>query len=164
MIRSITDYYSPYYYGGSITTYYYGGLYGRNYYSPFYSSWYSPYYYGGYNSYSFNDKNSTTYGRREKPSTLSTRWSGGTSSPVASGSRRSTDIATGQVQSDRPPEQMQLSATSRRTVNPGYNSQQAVLVPRRNLPRILSKSGSENVTGTQSRRAARQQPVLSIIR
>ncbi len=117
-----------------------------NYYNPYYSSWYSPYYYGGYPSYSFNDRD-VNYGRRERPSTLSTRWSGGSgsSTPAAASSRR-TDIATGAVSSNPASVTDAASATSRRTVNPAYNSQQQVTGTQRAATQGTVKSGSESTT------------------
>ncbi|MEI6050140.1 MAG: hypothetical protein WCS03_14650, partial [Bacteroidota bacterium] len=62
----------PYYSYGGYYGDYYGGYYGGfgSYFSPFYGN--NGYYAG---SYFINDgKNSVTYGRNERPSTLSTRW------------------------------------------------------------------------------------------
>jgi hypothetical protein len=159
------DYYDPfsygygygYGYGGFYNNYYYGGLYNR-YYNPFYGSYNYPYSYGGYNSYSFNDGKNVSYVRRERPSTLSTRWSGGASSPVASGSRRSTDIATGAGSSRSSFRTDAVSASSRRTANPAYNSQQTVAGTERKLNQDPSRSSSESVSGTQSRRAVTARP------
>jgi hypothetical protein len=166
------DYYDPFYYGygsgygGFYNNYYYGGLYNR-YYNPFYGSYYYPYSSGGYNSYSFNDGKNVTIGRRERPSTLSTRWSGGgVSSPTGSASRttvaasrRSTDVPTGSgsAYSGRPASGNQgISSDSRRTTSPVLGSQR--IGTEKNLTQETVKSGSESLNGTQSRRAVTTRP------
>ncbi|NMC37501.1 MAG: hypothetical protein GYA41_04170, partial [Bacteroidales bacterium] len=86
-------YYDPFYYG-------YGGFYSSYYYGGFYNRFYSPFYYGGfyspfYNNYWYSNDYGISYGRRERPSTYSSRWSAGGSgiAPEGSASRRTTTVS-----------------------------------------------------------------------
>ena len=125
-------YWNPYYsYGG-----FYGDYYG-SYYPGYYSGYYGGHYggsyggsYGGYPvGYYFHNegKNSVPYGRRERPSTLSSRWN---SNASASGStRRDPYLSTGGnsgVTRRTPSGTQATSADQRRTVSSDVNPRQAV--------------------------------------
>ena len=126
------SYYSPYYYDPFYYDYGYGGFYGRGYYggyyggfhSPYYSSYYSPWYGSGYHS----DRNSVTYGRRERASNMSTRWNNNlsasgtrrssavSSSGGSSGTQRSALSGTRTIPADQPSRSANASQSTRRTV------------------------------------------------
>lgn len=151
-------FYNPYYYGGFYGSMYYGGFY-SGFYSPFYyGSYYSPYYYGGfYNRYVFNDSYGVTYGRRERASNLSTRWSGGSSPATGTSSRRSTSISSSGTSGSNLPNNQGIAPVSRRTTQ-SVGTQQGTTSVQRNTNQEAIKSGNGTVPATTRRPSVTTRP------
>lgn len=159
-----SDYYGGYnsYYGGYGS--YYGGFYGGMYmgfgrmFPSYYGGFYAPYY-SGYQNVS--EGSSVAYGRRERPSTLSSKWNGssGTGSSgrtqdfsaegSATGSRRvSSEVVSGQSIGTDSRRQSSALAGSRQVGTPAARSQAQDQVSSQ-----VSQEGS-----TTTRRAASARP------
>lgn len=91
------SYYDPFYYDMFYSPFYYGysGFYGSMFYGGLFNNYGWPYYNNYYYGYYTNDEGGIQYGRRERPSTLSSRFPGGSYSSVATGSRRSVSTVSG---------------------------------------------------------------------
>ena len=146
-------FYDPFYYryGGFYNSYYFG--YYPGFYTGFYSSYYYPYYsrYAYYPGIYFDERLSVPYGRRERASTFSSRWSGGTSTGESSISsdRRSGTISTATDASTRRSGvigiQQDIASGSRRIVNSGVNTNQATNPTDKSIPQDpAAKSAVEN--------------------
>jgi hypothetical protein len=131
------DYYGGFYPG------YYGGFYGG------FGSYYYPYY-GYTGSYFRSDgQNGVTYGRRERPSTLSSKWN--SSNVSASGTlRRDSYLSGGNSGVNRriSSGSQTVAVDQRRTVSSGVNSQQSVNQVNRKLDQNQAKA--ENIRPTTS--------------
>lgn len=146
-------FYDPFYYryGGFYNSYYFG--YYPGFYTGFYSSYYYPYYsrYAYYPGIYFDERLSVPYGRRERASTLSSRWSGGTSVGESgiSSDRRSGTISTATDASTRRSgvtgTQQDVASGSRRIVDSGVNTRQATNPTDKSIPQDpAAKSSVEN--------------------
>jgi hypothetical protein len=149
-------YYDPFYYG-------YGGFYSSYYYGVFYNRFYSPFYYGGYYSpfyhnYWYSSDYGIAYGRRERPSTYSSRLSAGGSgiSPQGSASRRTTSVSEGSGSSGAIGSTSGdvVTSGSRRAAASSGTTQQSGTSSERRFVQDPSRSGSDNISGTQSRRSS----------
>jgi hypothetical protein len=130
-------FYDSYYYGyGSM----YGGYYG-SYYSPYYNPWYSRYYSPYYYGYT-DAKYTVPYGRTERASNLSTRWTGGTSAPSAS-DRRDPYLSTDRARSGGT---QAVSSDARRTVTD------------KSIIQDPTKSGTQSISASPDRRAVTTKP------
>ncbi len=147
---SYYGFYDPFYYDSFYYPYssYYSGYYG-GFYSPYYySPYYSPNYWGGYPYYSFRDEiNSVPYGRRERASNLSTRWTGGDATPTSS-TRRDPYIST---QTGRSTSGQAVATDSRRTVT-------ATNPVDRSIPQDQIRTGTQNATAAPDRRSTVTRP------
>ena len=164
------DYYGGFY-GGGYGGYYgsgYGGYYGGGYggyyggFGSYYSPFYSPYgYYSGSNFHS-EGKNSVSYGRTERPSTLSSRWNNNVS--ALGSSRRDSYLSTGGNSgvARRLPAgssgNQTISPDTRRTVSTSVNSQQAVNPADRKLSQETVKGENVRTNTSTQRNSANTRP------
>jgi hypothetical protein len=155
------NYYNPFYgdayygYGGFGD--YYGGYYGGfgSYYSPFYS----PYGYYGGNYFHHEGKNSVPYGRRERASTLSSRWNSNTA--AFGSSRRESYLSSGGnsgVARRTPSGTQPISAGQRRPVSSDINSQMSGNSGERKLNQDAIKGENMRTNTTTQRSSANLRP------
>ncbi len=146
------DYYGGYYpyyggYYGGMYGGYYGGFYGGGiyigfggyyggYYPPYYGGYYPPYY-GGYPIYS--EGSSVAYGRRERPSTMSSKWNDASGS---GSSGRGTNYSAGGA------------ATGSRRASDGAAVNQALGADTRRQPSSIANTRTENTPNVRSQAQA----------
>ncbi|MCX6325214.1 MAG: hypothetical protein NT144_00985 [Bacteroidia bacterium] len=142
---------NPYFgYGGLYSDYYGGGYYGGGYGGGYYGGGY----YGGYYTLYKEGENSVPYGRRERPSALSSRWN---NNVTASGSsRRDSYLSTGGnygVARRTPSGTQTISADQRRPVSSNVNPQQSINPTDRKLSQDPVK-GENMRTNTVTQRSS----------
>lgn len=150
-------YYDPFYYG-SFSRYGYYGSYG-SYYPYYYSSFYSPFY-NSYYGYYYNDEvSNVSYGRRERPSTLSTRYNNSVSGGVSSASRRDTYLSgdVAKTDGDVAKSAVQNTPVNRRSVSSDINRSTPVTTRAAETQNPVRQS-TDAVTGTATRRVAVERP------
>lgn len=151
-------FYDPFYYG-SFSRYGYYGSYYPYYYSSYYSPFYSPFY-NRYYGYYYNDEvSNVSYGRRERSSTLSTRYNNSVSGGVSSVSRRDSYLSgdVSKTDGDAAKSAVETTSAGRRSISSDIN-RSTTGTTRAGETQNPVRQSTDAAAGSATRRVAVERP------